>query len=189
MSRVGAAILFSIAACSGSNDAPKAEPITPPPADAGARTAPTQPLSDPSAPGMPAAARPTPKRPGRPIEIILRSNPPGAQVAVDGTPYGVTPQVWSGETGGEHEFTFTMGGYSMARYRFIPITTGILHARLEPMLEDVDAGVAAPPEVLPPGIPMVPSANETIDAPATPLAPPPDAFVPDARAPGLGPPF
>ena len=186
MYRVGAAILFSIAGCSGSNDAPKAVPATTPPADAGLRSAPTQPPSDP---GTPAAARPASKRPGRPIEIILRSNPPSAEVAVDGTPYGVTPQVWSGETGAEHEFTFRLGGYSMARYRFIPITTGILHARLEPMTEDVDAGVAAPPEVVPPRIPMVPAVSETIDAPATPLAPPPDAFVPDAATRGLGPPF
>lgn len=191
MSRARAALLVAVAACSGSSDAPRTEPAAAPVADAGADAISTRAVPDP---GTTSPTRPGPKRPGRAIEIILRSNPPGAQVAVDGTPYGATPQVWSGETGAEHEFTFTLGGHAMARYRFIPITTGILHARLEPVAEDVDAGVAAPPEVLSPAHPEIPPTAEIVDAQPAPLAAPPDAFAPaalapDATAPGLGPPF
>lgn len=125
--------------------------------------------------GVAPAVRPVQKRPGRPIEITLRSTPPGAQVAVDGVPYGETPQVWSGETGAEHEFTFTLARHEMARYRFVPVATGVLHARLAPLAEETDAGVAAPPEVVPrrpPAPAMVQPAFE-IDAPVPP--PPIDA--------------
>jgi len=81
-------------------------------------------------------------RAGRPIDIVLRSSPPGATAAVDGVPIGPTPTYWAGEANGrEHEFTFVMPGYAFARYRFVPITSGVVHARLEVLAEDTDAGV------------------------------------------------
>ena len=186
MSRAGSVMLVAIiAGCSGSGEQPKPEPVpaTPSTADAGADAVPMSPVADGGA-----QVRPAQTRPGRPIEIILRSSPPGAQVSVDGSLLGPTPQLWVGETGAEHEFTFTAPDYAMARYRFRPITTGILHARLEPVAEEIDAGVSAPPEVVPPG-PVVPAVPSVVDAPPAPLAPPLDAFTPDATAPGLGPPF
>ena len=90
--------------------------------------------------------------PGRPIDVTLRSSPPGAQVAVDGTVIGNTPSFWSGNADGrEHEFVFTMRGYAIARYRFVPVTSGVIHGRLDPIHEDNDAGVPTPPpEVVPP---------------------------------------
>ena len=85
----------------------------------------------------------------RPIDVILRSTPTGAQAAVDGIVIGTTPAYWNGNADGrEHEFTFVLSGHAIARYRFVPITSGTIHARLERVTDDVDAGVP-PPEVVP----------------------------------------
>jgi hypothetical protein len=118
-------------------------------------------------------AQPQPTRAGRPIDVTLRSTPPGAQVAVDGTVIGNTPSFWNGMADGrEHEFVFTMRGHAIARYRFVPITSGVIHGRLDRIEVDTDAGVpAAPPEVVPPRSPTTPSINP-------PSAPP--TVVPDA---------
>jgi hypothetical protein len=121
-------------------------------------------------------ARRVPPPPGsahnaRQIDVTLRSTPPGAQAAVDGIVIGPTPAYWNGVVDGrEHEFTFVLPRHAIARYRFVPITSGVIHARLYPVSEDVDAGVP-PPEVVPPVF--------------APPAPQPDAplLAPDAGTP------
>lgn len=107
-------------------------------------------------------------RPRRPLEITLRSSPSGATAAVDGVIVGRTPALWEGEfTGREREFTFVLPGYSMARYRFAPITSGVVHGRLERM-GDGDAGV---PQIPQPELPHRPPAASR---PSTPAAPEPE---------------
>src|SRR3569623_869402 len=89
-------------------------------------------------------------RAARPIEVTLRSSPTGAPAAVDGTVVGTTPAYWGGDADGhEHEFTFDLKGFALARYRFVPVTSGVIHARLEPLAEETDAGVS--PESAAPG--------------------------------------
>ena len=91
----------------------------------------------------------TPGRNGKPIDVVLRSTPAGASAAVDGIVIGTTPAYWNGNADGrEHEFTFVLAGHAIARYRFVPITSGTIHARLERVSDDVNAGVP-PPEVVP----------------------------------------
>jgi len=105
-------------------------------------------------------------------------------VAVDGTVIGNTPAYWLGTADGrEHEFLFTMKGYAIARYRFVPLVSGVVHGRLDRITDDLDAGVAPPPEVVPQRHPQGPM--------ITPPAPPtitPDAAAPtEPTMPGLGP--
>src|SRR5688572_8005439 len=125
------------------------------------------------------AARPMqvqpPAREGKPIDVTLRSTPPGATVAVDGAVIGTTPAYWSGKADGrEHEFVFTMRGHAIARYRFVPVASGVIHGRLDRIHEETDAGVpAAPPEVVPPKPP-----GSAINPPS-----PPTTMVPDAAPP------
>jgi len=119
-------------------------------------------------------ANAAPARGQRPIDVTLRSTPPGAEVAVDGVVIGTTPTYWPGEADGrEHEFTFTLPGHAVARYRFVPVTSGVIHARLEPIVEEPDAGVPAEPEPAP--------APEKHAAPPAP-PPPPTVITPDAAA-------
>lgn len=162
---------FVVAACGG-NPAPP-PPAPPPPlvADAGVADAEALQAGE-------GTARPVTKRPTRPIEIVLRSSPVPARVSVDGAPLGNTPQVWLGDSGAEHEFAFQAPGYGLARYRFTPITSGVIHPRLEPVAEDVDAGVAPPPEVVPPQPPAPVTVD--VDAQPAPIAP---ADVPTPIAP------
>ena len=121
-------------------------------------------------------------RAAHPISITLRSSPPGATAAVDGTVVGTTPAYWAGDADGrEHEFTFDLRGYALARYRFVPVTSGVIHARLEPISDEPDAGVAAEQAlpktgsvlVAPPPAPVAPDAY---------VAPPPPVVPPDAAA-------
>ena len=114
-------------------------------------------------------------RTGRPIDVTLRSTPPGAEVAVDGAYLGTTPTYWPGQADGrEHEFTFTLPGHAIARYRFVPVTSGVIHARLEPIVEEPDAGVPqSEPEPEPPPERHVPP---------PPPPPPPTVITPDAEA-------
>ena len=155
------ALLPLIAACSGERrDEPAAKPApppapVPPPADAAAP--PSDGITEigafDAASGMhldeePPAPRVTPPHPanraGKAIDIILKSSPAGAMAAVDGVQLGPTPTYWpAGEADGrEHEFTFVLRGFAVARYRFVPIASGVIHARLEPIAEErpVDAG-------------------------------------------------
>ena len=156
-------LALAVAAC-GSNAAP---PPPPPPvlavADAGVADAAELQAGE-------GTARPAAKRPSRPIEIVLRSSPVPARVSVDGAPIGNTPQVWLGDSGSEHEFAFQAPGYALARFRFTPITSGVIHPRLEPMVEDVDAGMPPPPEVVPPQPPAPVTVD--VDAQPAPIAPP-----------------
>jgi hypothetical protein len=161
-----------VGACSG-NDKPKQEsdPKLAIRLDAGvAVQRPTGPTGDPSAmhldddPGSRVVAPSTGNRAARDIEITLRSTPPGARVSVDGTPLGNTPAFCPCKADGrEHEFLFTLPGHAIARYRFVPVSSGVIHARLDPIAEESDAGVP-PPEVVPPQ-PIVPA------QPQIPLAP------------------
>jgi hypothetical protein len=115
------------------------------------------------------AAAPRRNRQGRPIDITLKSTPTGAVAAVDGREIGRTPVYWlDGEADGqEHEFTFTLPRYATARYRFVPISSGVIHARLEPIdSEPADAGIR--PSIAP------------VFAPDAAVAPPPTVLTPDA---------
>jgi len=173
-----------------------------------AKTDPSKPGSaapiDPSSPDR-AAPRPddvphvTPPAPNphgaHAIEITLRSSPAGATAAVDGTAVGTTPAYWSGDADGrEHEFTFDLRGYALARYRFVPVTSGVIHARLDPIAEEVDAGVS-PETALPKtgsvlvNPPPAPVAPDAYVAPPPPVVPP-DAFTapPPPAAPDAAPP-
>jgi hypothetical protein len=93
----------------------------------------------------PAPVRPR-NRNARMIGIMLRSTPPGAIAAVDGQPLGPTPTYWEGEfTGSEREFTFALAKHAVARYRFVPTTSGVVHGRLEPIADRPGAGTPAIP--------------------------------------------
>lgn len=72
---------------------------------------------------------------GQSVQLILRSTPPGATASIDGRVIGVTPTFWSGVTGHvSHEFTFVKKGYSMSRYRFVAVQSGVVHASLSPLI-------------------------------------------------------
>jgi hypothetical protein len=177
-------------ACSG-DDKPK-QPAQKPliRLDAGVpQVRPTAPMADPSGmhldddSGSRVIAAPTGNRQARDIEITLRSSPPGARVSVDGSPLGNTPAFCNCKADGrEHEFLFQLPSHAIARYRFVPVTSGVIHARLDPIAEEPAAGVALPPEVVPPP-PIQPTAP-----PPMPLAPLVDAgVVSDPLPPTSGP--
>jgi hypothetical protein len=137
-------------------------------ASGGPSAAPAHPLASPEraaapandddegAPGADDPAETLPRRSwrarkGRPIEIILRSSPPGAVVAVDGLAIGPTPSIWKGfADASAHEFSFVLPGYAVARYRFVPTRSGFVHGQLEPIKADASGGVrTAPPRATP----------------------------------------
>jgi hypothetical protein len=95
--------------------------------------------------------RPSGRQPPREkkwTQILLRSSPAGAMAAVDGVRLGPTPVLWEGLLDGQpHEFTFVMAGHALARYRFVPITGGIVHGTLVKITDDKDAGVPEIPQV------------------------------------------
>jgi hypothetical protein len=178
-----AVALLVTASCSGHHDDTARRkpdsPITFVPSDASPNA--VAPASDSSAnnqgdlAALPVQPPPGGPRERRPIDVTLRSTPPGAVVAVDGTALGVTPAFWGGYADGhEHEFVFTMPKYAIARYRFVPVTSGVIHARLDPIAEEHDAGVAPPPEVVP------------VQPPPVPASPPPPLLTPDAATVGSG---
>lgn len=168
------ALLLVIAACSGKRplrekaDSPKPPPVAEP---AGHTIAQPEPMH--------VAPAGNPSRPSRPIGVTLRSSPPGATAAVDGTIVGTTPTYWGGDADGhEHEFTFDLKGFALARYRFVPVTSGVVHARLDPIAEETDAGVST--ESAAPGAGAVlvnpPPVESSIDAAPAPVP----VLVPDA---------
>ncbi len=129
----------------------------PPSATLGRDPATSATASDPDASGFhlddPEVEYDVPRRPprsrkGRPIEVVLRSSPPGAVAAVDGVTIGPTPAIWEGAADAvAHEFTFVLPGYAIARYRFVPTQSGIVHGTLESLkneAEESDAGEAGP---------------------------------------------
>jgi hypothetical protein len=185
--------LLTASACSGDNDAPRKRDqpaVALVPGDGGVSQAITVPsgvdpsavhLDDYSGTARPLAPQPLPGRERRAIDVTLRSTPPGAVAAVDGTPVGTTPAFWSGYADGrEHQFVFTLSGHAIARYRFVPVSSGVIHARLERIADEPDAGVAPPPEVVPQAPPSA----------VAPPAPPPTIVTPapDAAAPLMPPP-
>jgi hypothetical protein len=110
-----------------------------------------------------------PRGPAVPIGIMLKSEPTGATVIVDGENLGQTPKYWTGMAdGSEHVFAFTKPNYALAHYRFIPISSGVLHATLERVSsgETLDAGLDP---IIAPKF-----------APDAALAPPPTVLTPDA---------
>ena len=174
MSSAGVAVvLFALlAGCSGKDDSPPPSPMMPDAAMVVPAPGVTElPVSDPTA-GMHLDARereaPPPSkarnRNARMIGIMLRSSPNGAIAAVDGMPIGPTPTYWEGEvTGGQREFTFALANHAVARYRFVPITSGVVYGRLEPIESRPGAGVPAIPRpaqsVTPVGPGTVPGAG------------------------------
>lgn len=183
-------VVAAVAGCSSGSNAPAPKPVIPMDAPAPRPLGPV--TTDPATTAV-KVDRPAPpsNRPSHPIDVILRSTPNSAQVAVDGMPLGPTPAYWNGTADGhEHEFTFVLPGHAIARYRFVPITSGVIHARLEPIPSDeIDAGVPAPnapaAAVVPPPPPGIPAI--TPDAmPAPPTVITPDAGEPSGF-PGVGP--
>jgi hypothetical protein len=80
------------------------------------------------------------------IELILRSTPPGATASIDGKPIGITPTYWRGVADGKsHEYTFTLDGYAMARYRFVSTQSGVIHGTLTSLLPVVEGQSQALP--------------------------------------------
>jgi hypothetical protein len=172
-------LLVLIAACSHrSEPVAKSEPPKPAPAPVVVDHAPPVHVDDtPHA----APANPNP-RGAHAIAVTLRSTPAGATAAVDGTPVGTTPAYWGGDADGhEHEFTFELRGYALARYRFVPITSGVVHARLEPIAEETDAGVS-PETAVPAAGAMLVNPPPAVPADAY-VAPPPPIVPPDVVAP------
>ena len=175
------AVVVLLASCSGdkgssppSGGKPSDQPIGFVAIDAGVQGSGIDPSAmRPDGPGLDRSVQPQPL-PGRErkaIDVTLRSSPPGARVAVDGTQIGTAPAFWSGYADGrEHEFTFQLPRHAVARYRLVPVSSGVIHARLEPIAEERDAGIAPPPEVVP---------NPPPSAVAPP-PPPPTIATPDA---------
>ena len=176
MKSAPAIVILAIAAC----DSGAPPPAPPKPADAApAGTVVVSPSEVPRPPWVPRANR------SRPIDVILKSSPPGAYAYVDGYALGKTPTQWLGENDGrEHVFEFTYANHVTAHYQFIPITNGVVHARLEPLAAGVtDAG--EPMEPTPPDAAPAPPPDA---APRTEWRPPP-RIVPDAaEAPAVEPP-
>lgn len=195
------AVLVLAGACSSDKAEPPPPPPPPPPPSDAAVVEPVPPPREPTGmhldPYVPSTGgRPAAKPAGRQIEVMLRSTPAGAQVAVDGIEIGKTPQLWQGLTG-EHEFTFRLPGHALARYRFHVITTGVVHGRLDPVAREPDAG-KPPPELVPPGIAPPSTIVDPLDSspklrpdaapPRLPPAPPADAAVPiEPTAPTVAP--
>jgi hypothetical protein len=81
-------------------------------------------------PTRPVRANPRGARERRTVQILLRSTPIGALAQVDGQLIGKTPQLWEGEGGRPHTFTFSLTGHAPARYEFLTLTDGVVHSRL-----------------------------------------------------------
>jgi hypothetical protein len=181
-----AAIYLVLAfACSSRTEPSRTEPPPRPDDPPSARVVeapgpvPVPAVEPPDQPPVRAPVRPAPARAVRPIEVVLRSSPPGATAAVDGKPIGPTPAYWSGDADGrEHEFTFALLGYASARYRFVPITSGVIHARLEVLVDETEAGTSAsqvPLGAAPSRVPLAPDAapSPSEAAPASGAGPQP----------------
>jgi len=159
-------LLLLVGACSEKADPPAPAPAPAPaaPAPADAAVAPSDGITaigtydpdsgshlDDDVPPAPPSTQPPapPPRPtvhGKAIDVVLKSSPPGAMAAVDGVQIGPTPTYWpnGAADGREHEFTFVLRGFAAARYRFVPIASGVIHARLEAIADDrpADGGTA-----------------------------------------------
>ncbi len=114
-------------------------------------------LDDVATPPRPRRATTAP-RIQRTLQLMLVSTPSGAIAAVDGQAVGRTPVYWEGDfTGVEREFTFVLSGYTIGRYRFVPLQNGFVHGTLQRVTADGDAGVPEiPMPELPEPMPAVP---------------------------------
>ena len=93
---------------------------------------------DPDSSESPSVAR---RHRPRPIELILRSTPPGATASVDGRPVGKTPTYWAGTTDGRpREVTFALPGYAVARYRFVATHSGVVHGTMRRLTKPAAKG-------------------------------------------------
>lgn len=198
MSRAAVA-LGVLAACSGGGDDDKRLPPPPAPTtlvappDAPPAGTTRLPTFDPAAglhldDGEPTAGRSTgpATRSRRTLEILLRSTPSGALVFVDGQALGRTPTYWEGEfTGREREFAFVLPGHVNGRYRFVPITNGIVHARLDPLAPGSPLVPYLPPAPPAPAAGRKPTFPDARPAPPDASAPV-DGTMPDAATAGLG---
>lgn len=184
-------LLLVLASCSSKSEPP---PETPPPADAAVpldtiteigSTDPDR-FLDPDPARRTPATKPQRNRPARPIDIILKSSPPGAEAAVDGVSVGRTPAYWYGDADGrEHEFTFVMHGHDTARYRFVPIQSGTVHAKLDvvdnpPPVDPVTAPKPTNPSLTDP-TPAPLDTPKPVDAPK-----PPDTVITPESGSGSG---
>lgn len=88
------------------------------------------------APSRPSAPTPAPAPVANDGRLLIRSTPPGAQVAVNGEPRGTTPLALSDLRYDAYDLTFTFGGYETQERRLIvsaadPIAA--VDARLAPV--------------------------------------------------------
>jgi len=183
-----ALIMALVAACSSKSEEPApAQPAVPAvPADAAVdgitqigEPDPTRHLDDDGAPTRtPTRTR---QRPSTPIGVMMKSTPGGADAYVDGQHVGVTPHYWQGDADGqEHTFTFILRGHAVAHYRFVPITSGVVHVTLERVAVDVTDG-GLPPRIAPSFVP------DAAVAPPPTILSPADAAVAPVVAPVVAP--
>jgi PEGA domain len=126
------------------------------------------------------------------IAVTLRSTPPGATVYVDGESLGETPELWAGlADGNAHEFAFIRRGYALARYRFVPVSSGVLHATLERVAGDAPSvkleprgGAIGRPRQPPAKEPAIAPPPAVLEAPVDDAAPSPGAASDAAPASG-----
>ena len=118
------------------------------------------------------------------VSLLLRSTPVGAIAAVDGQNLGPTPVLWEGESGRAHDFTFRLPGHALARYKFVPITSGVVHGTLVRVTyeaaEATPAGAtsAAPAAGARPAEPVQPAAPVPVDAAPVPVDAAPEVDAP-----------
>ncbi len=184
-------ICVLLAACSDKGAPAQAPPAEPPKHDRPPVTIAVDPGSGMHLDDDVGSRRPEPPPPsrngGRAIDVTLRSTPTGANAAVDGVPVGTTPTYWAGQVDGrEHEFTFELRGFTLARYRFVPVTSGVVHAKLERLENPEEGSSTAPPELVPAG----PNPGAVlVNPPPAPMSAKPDAPAPAGpdAATGMGP--
>lgn len=121
-------------------DEPAGKPGQSPTANNPGAKPPETPTNNPSAtPGFHLDADPEPSRPhieprrreAQPIDLVLRSTPSGATASIDGKAVGKTPAYWQGTADGRpRDVTFALPGYAVARYRFVPVRSGVVHGSL-----------------------------------------------------------
>jgi hypothetical protein len=194
--RLLAATVIALVACSGGKTDPPPRP--PPPVPIVKHTPPAgvttitgfDPLSgmhlddDGHRTDTPQPAVVQPAHAGHPVDITLRSSPSGAEVAVDGRNVGATPTFSTViADGSEHEFTFVLPHHTVARYRFVPVTSGVLHARLEPVIDEPPSGAEGDDDS-PEAAPTPGAGSELVAPPPAPVAKP-DAAAPSPN--GFGP--
>jgi hypothetical protein len=125
------------------------------------------------------------------VQLLLRSTPPGAVVLADGVRVGSTPVLWLGEPGAAHEFTFGLPGHAVARYKFIVVSAGVVHARLNRVTSDPvlppELPVGSPPPERPRPAPVPPPPVDAAPPPPIDAAPPVELDAAAPMVPPIGP--